>query len=182
MSQDYSMHYVCTLEEARKLVAAHDHFWVSNCGCRKAKGGCPHSRMDICMIFRGDIGASGSGQREINLTEVLAIFDEVVEKKLVPRPYRNDTNKDITDGICFCCPGCCAYFANPAENKCDKGKFMETTDMEICNFCGDCVPSCHFGARKLVDDEIVISRDDCYGCGLCVDKCPEDAIQMRSRV
>lgn len=182
MSQDYSVHYVCTHEEARKLASKHDRFWVSNCGCRESKGGCPHSRTDICMIFRGDIGASGSGQREISLTEVLAIFEEAAAKHLVARPYRNDTQKDITDGICFCCPGCCGYFAKPDEDICDKGKHIQKTDMALCSFCCDCVPFCYFNARQMVDDVPVITEENCYGCGLCAEICSEKAVQLVTRL
>jgi Na+-translocating ferredoxin:NAD+ oxidoreductase subunit B len=181
MSDNIPIHFVSTHEEARKMAYAHDRFWVSNCGCREGnKSGCKRSRIDICLMYRNDIGASGSGIKEIPLTEVVAIFDEAVEKKLVTRPFRNDKDKSITDGICFCCDDCCGYFLNH-EEICDKGKQIETTDMELCNFCGDCVPVCHFDARKMIDNELVIDRDNCYGCGLCLDTCPENAISIKAR-
>lgn len=181
MSQDYPIHYVSTHEEARKLAFAYDHFWVSNCGCREAnKSGCKRSRMDICLMFRGDISGSGSGKKEIRLTDVLAILEDAIDKKLVTRPFRSDSDPNIIEGICFCCDDCCGYFLNRSE-KCDKGIHIESTNMETCNFCGDCVPACYFGARKMVNDELVVSRDECYGCGLCADACQEDAISLIPR-
>jgi NAD-dependent dihydropyrimidine dehydrogenase PreA subunit len=182
MGQDeYAMHYVSTHEEARKMSFLHNRFWVSNCGCRERKGHCDRSRTDICLIFKGDIGSSGSGIREIGLTDVLAIFEEAAQKHLVTRPYRNDKDPAVTDGICFCCNDCCDYLLNPLENKCDKGALIEATNMEQCNFCGDCVNVCYFQVRKMVDDELVVSQDNCYGCGLCAGICPEQAIKMIPR-
>ncbi|OGC95876.1 MAG: hypothetical protein A2W25_03285 [candidate division Zixibacteria bacterium RBG_16_53_22] len=132
-------------------------------------------------MFRGDLQASGSGIKEIGLTEVLALFDEVSEKHLVARPFRNETNKLITDGICFCCDDCCEYFTNPSENKCDKGRNIEWTEMDLCNFCGDCVEACYFKARRIVDGELILDRGNCYGCALCVEICPEKCISLMVR-
>jgi ferredoxin len=182
MSQsEIPIHYVCTHEQAREIAFSRNRFWVSNCGCRERRGHCGRSRTDICMIFRDDIGSSGSRMKEVTLTDVLAIFDEASQKRLVTRPYRNDQDRSLTDGLCFCCSDCCEYLLNPEENACDKGISIETTDMELCNFCGDCVKACYFDARKMVDDELVVARDNCYGCGLCVDTCTEKAIAMIAR-
>jgi len=41
-----ALHYVCTHDEARRLIAAHDRFWVSNCGCRESRAACNRSRID----------------------------------------------------------------------------------------------------------------------------------------
>ncbi len=181
MSQDLSLHFVCTHHEARKIAFAHSQFWMSNCGCREGRGKCSRSRMDVCLMFRAETACSGSGMKEITLTDVLAIFDEAADKKLVARPFRNEPDRSFVDGICFCCDDCCGYFLDCSE-KCDKGTQIESTDMSRCNFCGDCVPACYFGARKMADDELVVNRDECYGCGMCIESCPGDAISMAVRV
>lgn len=176
-----AFHYVCTHEEARRLAFSHLRFWVSNCGCRERKGKCERSRLDVCLIFRNDKAASGSGMKEIPLTDVVTLFDEASEKKLVTRPYRNDKDRSITDGICFCCDDCCEYFTNPQVEPCDKGELRQFTQMEKCTFCGDCVPVCYFRARSMVDDELQLDAANCYGCGLCADACPEKCIQLVPR-
>ncbi len=163
------------------MAFSHNRFWASNCGCRERRGHCDRSRMDVCLIFRGDIGTSGTGLREISMTDALGIFEEASEKRLVARPYRNDADRSITDGVCFCCDDCCEYLINPASEKCDKGALIEATDMEQCTYCGDCADACHFGARKMVADELVVQCDNCYGCGLCIDTCTEKAITMIAR-
>jgi Pyruvate/2-oxoacid:ferredoxin oxidoreductase delta subunit len=137
--------------------------------------------MDVCLSFRGDIPASGSGMREITLTDVLSLFDEATEKRLVARPYRNESQPAVTDGICFCCDDCCEYFTKSDSMACEKGAYIESTDMDSCNFCGDCIGSCYFHARKMEGGELTVERKICYGCGLCAEICPQKCIEMALR-
>jgi len=178
MNQDGShFHYVCTHEDAKKLIAGHQRFWLSNCGCREGRGTCARSRIDLCLMFRGDLNASGSGMREISPDDVKAILREAKDKNLVSRPFRNEKDRTVTEGICFCCDDCCGYFLNP-EEVCDRGTHVEKTDMQQCNDCGICADVCYFGVRSMEDDKLLLKHGNCYGCGLCVDACPEECIEM----
>lgn len=179
--QERSFHFVCTRDQAWELVKKHDRFWASNCGCRESReGGCERSRKDLCLIFREDIGASGSGKREVGREEIKEFFHEAEEKHLVTRPYRDEETRTRADGICFCCDDCCWYFVK-ADEVCDKGDLIERTDMDACTQCGMCVEICYFGARKMEDDKLVVDREKCYGCGLCVEVCQIACIEMMSR-
>lgn len=175
--QTLAVHYVCTFDEARKLVDQHDQFWVSNCGCRERKGGCEKSRMDVCLSFAPYAASGGGNYREITREEVEAILRLAKDKQLLTRPFRSD-DRTIVAGICFCCTCCCSYFNGYAE-ACDKGQLIEETDTDACIQCGACVDVCHFQARKMEGD-LTIDRDQCYGCGLCVDVCPTGCIKMVS--
>ncbi len=181
-NQDLAFHYVCTWEDAKKITGQRDRFWVENCGCReRKKEGCSRSRKDVCLVFKGDIQASGgSGRKEISRTELDEIFREAKEKYLVTRPFRNPENMSQTDGICFCCDDCCGYFLDPTE-RCDKGTQIEKTDMDLCTQCGICTEVCYFHARKMKDGKLVVQRDECYGCGLCSQVCPEDCLKIVQR-
>lgn len=182
-AQEPTLHYVCTRDEARKLAAQRDKFWVSNCGCREGGPGCKRSRIDVCLIFSEFDQGSGTGLHEVSKKFVEGIFKEAEDKHLVTRPFRNPEDKTVTDGICFCCDDCCGYFKD-TEEACDKGRFIEQTDMEACTLCGECVPVCYFKARKMVDGKLAINQEGCYGCagcGLCLDVCPEDCIEMVKR-
>jgi ferredoxin len=174
------MHYVCTLDEAKVLINKHARFWVCNCGCRENKGICMRSRIDLCLMFSGDIEPSGSGMKEIPYVSVDKILQEAKDKHLVPRPFRNTNNHNQIDGICFCCDDCCGYFLN-SEEKCDPGIFVEHTRMDECTHCGVCVEVCYFGSRKMSGGKMIVDRKKCFGCGLCVDICPEECIVMISR-
>jgi ferredoxin len=174
---DLHMHYVCTHLEAEKLIKKHSRFWVSNCGCRESKGKCSRSRIDVCLMFRGDAGASGSGLREISPVQAMEILAEAKSKMLVARPFRDMDDKERTDGICFCCDDCCGYFLDKSEI-CDKGSLIAYTHCKTCSGCGECVEHCHFNARYFENTAVILNPDNCYGCGLCASACPETCIDM----
>ncbi|MFB0510103.1 MAG: DUF362 domain-containing protein [bacterium] len=174
------IHYVCTHQQAQALIDQHDQFWVSNCGCREEKGDCKRSRMDICLMWVEYDQGSGSGKKPVTRTDVDAIMKLAKEKNLVTRPFRNEA-RNQTDGICFCCDCCCGYFQPGNDYTCDKGEFIEKTDMDDCTHCGECETVCYFKARKMKDDKLVIDRDNCYGCGLCIDSCLVGCIRTAAR-
>ncbi len=176
------LHYVCIRDKARSLIEAYTRYWVSDCGCREVRGSCKRSRIDVCLQFREVTAASPTGLKEVTRAEVETILDEARDKHLVTRPFRNETDRTQTDGICFCCDDCCGYFIDPGGYDCEKGERFQQTDMDVCTHCGLCVEVCYFGARKLRRANLLIDPDKCYGCGLCKDVCPEACIKMVTRV
>ncbi|RPH48615.1 MAG: 4Fe-4S dicluster domain-containing protein [Desulfobacteraceae bacterium] len=52
---------------------------------------------------------------------------------------------------------------------------------ERCIHCGECVDRCVFGARVFRDEKMEYDADVCPGCGLCVTRCPVEAISMELR-
>lgn len=139
------------------------------------------SRADVCLQFAEHTAADGSNKREVSREVVDEIFREAGDKHLVPRPFRNEEDDSLIDGICFCCNDCCGYFYRGRQEKCDKGPSIEVTDLEKCTECGLCVDVCYFEARALDRDGLLVDKDKCYGCGLCVDVCPERCIRMIKR-
>lgn len=178
-----ALHYVCTVEQARRILPEQERFWVSSCGCRESRGGkCARSRIDVCLQFHDRTAASGfSGLKEIPASEVERLLLEAETRSLVCRPFRGYTDRSVTEGICFCCDDCCGYFLNRDE-RCDKGTLIERTEIEACNDCGECVDVCHFGGRSMVDGALALHREECYGCGLCVDGCPLGCVEMTPRI
>jgi ferredoxin len=52
-------------------------------------------------------------------------------------------------------------------------------DKDECTGCGTCVEECPTEAITLNDDDIaVVNEDECTECGLCVDSCPTSAIKL----
>lgn len=55
-------------------------------------------------------------------------------------------------------------------------------DEELCNGCGQCVPSCHEGALQVIDGKVrLVSELMCDGLGACIGHCPEGAITIETR-
>ena len=52
-------------------------------------------------------------------------------------------------------------------------------DAEECTGCGLCIDVCEQEALDLSDDIAIISNmDSCIGCGDCAEECPVEAITM----
>ena len=55
-------------------------------------------------------------------------------------------------------------------------------DEELCNGCGNCVPSCAEGALEIVDGKArVIADFYCDGLGACLGECPTGALTIEER-
>ncbi len=60
-------------------------------------------------------------------------------------------------------------------------KIIEIDD-ELCNGCGQCVPSCAEGALEIVDGKArMIAEKYCDGLGACLGDCPEGALRIIER-
>ncbi len=49
---------------------------------------------------------------------------------------------------------------------------------ENCTGCGVCVDECPVEAIKIENDVAVVDADTCTDCGQCVDVCPSEAITL----
>ena len=55
-------------------------------------------------------------------------------------------------------------------------------DEELCDGCGNCVPSCAEGALEIIDGKArVIADIYCDGLGACLGECPQDALKIVER-
>jgi Pyruvate/2-oxoacid:ferredoxin oxidoreductase delta subunit len=55
-------------------------------------------------------------------------------------------------------------------------------DESKCNGCGQCIPKCVEGALQIVDGKAKLVKDTyCDGLGACLGQCPQDAITVTER-
>ena len=59
---------------------------------------------------------------------------------------------------------------------------MIVIDKERCNGCRMCVDACPEEALGLVQKKAVVNHAACAQCGTCIDVCPENAIEMQDKV
>lgn len=56
---------------------------------------------------------------------------------------------------------------------------MISIDEELCNGCGECVPSCAEGALAIVDGKARLVKEQyCDGLGACLGECPTGALKV----
>jgi len=171
-------HYVATYDQAKALLEAREQVLVDNCGCRQPS--CKRSHKRLCVWFTQEDRGKGSVD-PLTQAQAIELLEYAHKQRLVARPFRDFATHTRTNGICFCCDDCCAYFVNPKGEPCDKGESIEQTNLPECTDCGQCEAACYFGARKMVDGKLALDREKCYGCGLCTDVCPTNCITMVQR-
>jgi len=55
-------------------------------------------------------------------------------------------------------------------------------DEDLCDGCGECVPSCEEGALKIIDGKAKLVKDIyCDGLGACLGECPQGALTIEER-
>jgi NAD-dependent dihydropyrimidine dehydrogenase PreA subunit len=55
-------------------------------------------------------------------------------------------------------------------------------DSDLCDGCGQCVPSCAEGAIQIIDGKAqLVAEKYCDGLGACLSECPNDALKITER-
>lgn len=185
VKQDSVMPY----EDARKIVDKFDLFAVSYCYCRHHKEllgkSCERTSEKVnCLTFGRSARFMidyGFG-KEISREEVKGILKECEEAGLVHKFFheKNDPGREEY-AICNCCKCCCAtfdlYYRGAAPMQ-TYSSYRAVTDEELCNGCGVCVDMCPMEAIELVEDIARIQDEKCIGCGVCAYHCTSEAMAL----
>jgi ferredoxin len=76
----------------------------------------------------------------------------------------------------------CSGIALEGTTLTKKTRLIVHIDENLCNGCGDCVPSCAEGAIQIIDGKARLLADNlCDGLGACLGHCPMDAIRLEER-
>lgn len=63
--------------------------------------------------------------------------------------------------------------------------YLEPSLVGVCNFCKACVTLCPMGALRYREEEdkldLLLLKDACSGCGLCVEVCYHKALELNSK-
>jgi ferredoxin len=169
---------------AEKLLRSARIISLENCGCRTKMKKCD-APLDVCLCldkYARDSIKRGDG-RAVSVEQALDALRRSNEAGLVHLAFTNKGDERPLI-ICSCCSCCChallslLRFNIPAVAESEHVAFQ---DEEKCDGCGICVGRCQFGARRLVDRELVFDGAKCFGCGLCVAACPREAISLVDR-
>jgi len=147
-------------EEVVKVLDQHDYFTVSICPCKHRKNIDPDSPdckypTEVCLHF-GRLGhyivENGLG-REITRQETEEILRQCAEAGLV---HGVSNMQEGPDTICNCDPCCCvqleAFHKLKHAEGMNRSNYQVSTNNETCIGCGLCVKRCPMEALDLEDD------------------------------
>jgi ferredoxin len=183
----WAQHRVYDLSEIKEILEKSQRIAVQDCGCRTRLDNCDSPR-EVCFsinYYADEVLDTGEyGSKEITIEEALDVLRRSHEVGLVHMAYTMKGD-DVPFLICSCCPCCChtlgSLVRNGIHTEILTSKYIALDDPALCNDCGDCVERCVFQARKMVDGRLELDSSKCFGCGLCVSKCPTDTITLTPR-
>jgi MinD superfamily P-loop ATPase len=84
--------------------------------------------------------------------------------------------------MCCCCGCCCGVLRSvkrhPQPASIVSTPFTVTANVETCKGCGICIERCQMEALQLRDGKVILDVDRCIGCGLCVSTCPTGSLAL----
>ena len=173
------------------IINKFDDIAVGRCFCRQRRKmlGEPcdtDAPMMNCFTFGKSArhtAAQGFAQK-ITKEEAFKIMKEAEEAGLVHKAFHPGSNVSRPEtSICNCCKDCCdtlKIWRDGVFPLNNSTYYLSFIDQEACSGCGICVERCPTEAIKLNDNEEA-ERDEslCFGCGICARFCPEEAISLK---
>ena len=118
--------------------------------------------------------------KKVSKKEIVDLLEECDERGLIHQLIYFP-NPQFYYIICNCCPCCCVVlnkFLKYGSPQMIKSDFIAETNLEKCANCGTCETWCYFGARNVTNNVFNFTPERCFGCGICVSKCPNNAITL----
>jgi heterodisulfide reductase subunit A-like polyferredoxin len=82
--------------------------------------------------------------------------------------------------VCNCCACCCGAmraYQRGTPMLASSG-YVVLVGVDLCACCGLCADLCQFSAIVVDDGQARIDYQACMGCGVCVSKCPQEALSL----
>jgi len=183
--------FILPSQSVEEIIEKFDEIAVGHCFCRQrravlgepCKTGAPVLN---CFTFGKSArhtAAQGFAQM-ISKEEALRIMKEAEEAGLVHKAFHPHSKVSRPEtSICNCCKDCCdtlRLWREGAFPLTNSTYFVSEIDQDSCIGCGICVDRCPTEAIKL-NDQGQAERDEsaCFGCGVCASFCPEEAISLK---
>ena len=173
------------------IVNKFDDIAVGYCFCRQRRAllsdGCTLDAPTLNCFTFGKSARHTIAQgfaRPISKQEALDIMRAAESAGLVHKAFHPGSRESSPEtSICNCCKDCCDTFGlwrSGALPLINSTYHLSLIDPDACTGCGICVERCPTDAIYLHDDGFA-ERDEqfCIGCGVCARFCPEEAISLQ---
>jgi len=186
---DIPLEEILPTQKIEDLIKKYDEIAVGHCYCRQQRlflgEPCQQIELDVENCFTLGKSARHTSKhgfsRMVSQQEALELLKKSEKAGLVHKAYHlySDTSKEEV-AICNCCKCCCINSrSNIFIPMNNSTNWLAQIDKQLCTGCGICIGKCHNNAIEL-NDENVAERNElyCIGCGVCAQFCPEDAISL----
>ncbi|MGV8073494.1 MAG: ATP-binding protein [Syntrophobacteraceae bacterium] len=176
-------------EEVEKLIDDATAITLVDCICRTKKKligeeGCTAPVKETCIYLDSwaDYFAENKLGRRASKEEAKETLRRNRDAGLVHNAFNVQQG---AVGICSCCACCCVLLRGISELKIPtavaRSNFIAEVSSEACTGCGVCVERCPVHALELKDDIACLIEERCIGCGACKVFCEFDAISLKRR-
>ena len=181
---------VLPAQTVEEIINKYDDIAVGHCFCRNYNRVLGHdcefnAPSEVCFTF----GKSARHTvhygfaRPVSKDEALTIMKQAEDAGLVHKAFHNGSNimKD-ENSICNCCKDCCDTFTlwrSGTTPMVNATNYLSLIHSDTCTGCGICVDRCPVDAIALnAEGKAERVEEYCIGCGICARFCPVDAISL----
>jgi ferredoxin len=178
-------------QAVEEIINKFDDIAVGYCFCRQRRSllGDPCSTAAPilnCFTF-GKSARHTAAQgfaKKVSKQEALEIMQAAEAAGLVHKAFHPGSRESSPEtSICNCCKDCCDTFGlwrSGTLPLINSTFYLSVIDPEACTGCGICVERCPTDAISLAEEGWA-QRDEsaCLGCGVCSRFCPEEAIALK---
>ncbi|RJP83442.1 MAG: (Fe-S)-binding protein [Desulfobacteraceae bacterium] len=178
---------ILSYEKSSHIIEVADTISVGTCFCRhkmEHAGKACDNPQDVCLSF-GSIAKTLIEKgiaREITKAEAHEIVKNCIAKGLV---QIGDNVKNKPAVICNCCSCCCdlllSYKRTGLSTIVTPSHYISRIDHAACDICGLCIEKCPVDAIRFAKGKVVVDARWCLGCGVCANFCKTKACKMEAR-
>jgi len=183
--------YIVPSKTVEEIINKYDDIAVGHCFCRNYTKVLGHTceinaPSEVCFTF-GKSARHTINQgfaRPVTKDEAMKIMQQVEEAGLIHKAFHNGSNIEKEENsICNCCKDCCDTFTlwrNGASPMVNSTMYLSVIDRDECTGCGICVERCPVDAITIGNDGVAVREESyCIGCGICARFCPAEAIALQ---
>jgi len=183
--------FVVPSQTVEEIIDKFDDIAVGYCFCRQRRSllgdACSTDAPTLNCFTFGKSARHTTAQgfaKKVSKQEALKIMQAAEEAGLVHKAFHPGSRESSPEtSICNCCKDCCDTFGlwrSGTLPLINSTFYLSEIDPDACTGCGICVERCPTDAISLNEAGWAQREESaCLGCGVCSRFCPEEAIALR---